>query len=474
MSELPAPKPTDVDAKLQAEIEAALGEMSFDEMVNLPQQSSIGKASSSTTPSPPAPTSAGASSPPPRRQAAPARGGSRGSSRGSSRERKTGSVVNVHGSDVFIEFSPRVQGVCPLEQFPEMPKLGEQFEFILNRFDPDDELYILSREGTVQKADWENLEVGQTIEARCTGSNKGGLEMEIANHKAFMPAGQVDIRHIEQLDVFIGEKMPCEIIELDRNKGRIILSRRKFLQVEREELRVKLLATLDVGQTLPAVITTIKPYGAFADLGGLDGLIHISDITYDRIKDPSERLKEGQQVQVNILKIDTSENPPRIGLGMKQLQADPFELTLNTIQVGAEVTGKITKLMQFGAFVELAPGVEGLIHISELSHQRINRPSQVVKPDEIITVKVLTIDSDQKRISLSLRAMQGGAVNEDEATREYQQREGGDKGGSKGKGGKKGRKPDPEKFLRNEDPHLRKLKASLAEKFGDQLKGGLG
>lgn len=460
--------PADLDAKLQAEIEEALGDMSLDDIVSLPEQPHLGKAApAADTP----PEEARSSGTPSHAPAPPRRPAGRPQSRGGQRERKTGTIVNVHGSDVFVEFGPRAQGVCPLDQFPELPKLGEQFEFILNRYDPDDELYILSREGSVQKAEWENLDVGQMVEARCTGTNKGGLEMEIASHKAFMPAGQVDIRHIEQLDAFIGEKLPCEIIELDRNRGRIILSRKSFLEAERAELRKKLLDELDVGQTHAAVVTTIKPYGAFADLGGLDGLIHISDMSYERINDPSQVVKEGQQVQVRVLKVDTSQDPPRIGLGIKQLQADPFEQTLTELNVGDEVTGKVTKLMQFGAFVEISPGVEGLIHISEMAHQRISKPSQIVKTDEVVTAKVLTIDPETKRISLSLKAMQERAVDDEKIKREYEERKSRGKGNGRGKGD---RKPDPEKFIRDEDPHMRKLKAQLAAKFGDNLKGGIG
>jgi len=485
MSEPPSSRSSsDLDAKLQAELEAALGDMSIDDMVDLPAQSQLGKAA------PPAREAAAAPTPPP---APPppspsSRPSHRPRSRGAQRQRKSGRVVNVHGNDVFVEFGPRMQGVCPLDQFPELPKLGETFEFVLNRFDPDDELYILSREGSIQKAEWDNMDVGQTVEARCTGVNKGGLEMEVAHHKAFMPAGQVDIRHIDKLDVFLGEKMPCEIIELDRARGRIILSRRSHLEAERKQLRDKLLEQLDVGQTLPAVITSIKPYGAFADLGGLDGLIHISDLSYERIRDPSQVVKEGQQVQVRVLKIDTTQEPPRIGLGMKQLQADPFEQTLTSINVGDDVTGKVTRLMQFGAFVAIAPGVEGLLHISEMSHQRISAPSKVVSPDEIITARVLSIDPETKRISLSLKALRdSGGIDEAEVTREFREREG--KGQDRhGKGGRRqddrpergdraerrDRKPDPDKFLREEDPHLRKLKAQLAAKFSSNLKGGIG
>ncbi|MDY7107986.1 MAG: S1 RNA-binding domain-containing protein [Planctomycetota bacterium] len=397
--------PIDMDAKLEAEIEAALGDLSVEDMLDYADRS----------------------------RAAPG---------GVEREYKTGVIAAVHGNDVLVEFGPKAQGVCPLEQFAEPPTVGERTQFIIERFDENEGLLILSREGVVRRAEWESLDVGQHVEARCTGTNKGGLEMEIAHHQAFMPAGHVDLRHIEDLSVFVGEKMPCEIIELDRQRGRIILSRRAHLETERRRLREELLETLEVGQTMPAVITSLQHYGAFADLGGIDGLIHISDLSYQRINHPSEAVKEGDQVNVKILKIDREQDPPRIGLGLKQTLEDPYAAEVSRLEVGATVSGRVTKLMAFGAFVELAPGVEGLIHISELSPERVQKVSSVVKPGEVVTVKVLSVDADQRRIGLSLKA----ARAEEEGRT----------------------------FDRHEDPHMRKLKEQMRRKFGGDLKGGLG
>jgi small subunit ribosomal protein S1 len=397
--------PIDMDAKLEAEIEAALGDLSVEDMLDYADRS----------------------------RAAPG---------GVEREYKTGIIVAVHGNDVLVEFGPKSQGVCPIDQFTEPPTVGDRTQFIIERFDEDEGLLILSREGVMRKAEWESLEVGQHVEARCTGTNKGGLEMELAHHQAFMPAGHVDLRHIEDLSVFVGEKMPCQIIELDRQRGRIILSRRAHLEIERSRLREELLESLQVGQTVPAVITSLQNYGAFADLGGIDGLIHISDLSYQRIRHPSEVVKEGDQVKVKILKIAREQEPPRIGLGLKQTLEDPYAAEVGKLEIGATVTGHVTKLMAFGAFVELAPGVEGLIHISELSPERVQRVSSVVKPGEVVTVKVLSVDADQRRIGLSLKAARA--------------------------------EEEKKSFDRDEDPHMRKLKAQLRKKFGDDLKGGLG
>jgi small subunit ribosomal protein S1 len=401
----------DMDAKLAAEIEEALGDMSLEDMLDLAEQ-----------PKPHGPAGARPE-----------------------RQRKTGTIMSVHGNDVFVEFGPKSQGVCPLSMFAETPALGARMEFMVDRYDKEDGLLILSRQGTVQKAEWESLGVGQVVEARCTGVNKGGLEMEVANHKAFMPAGQVDLRHIAELSVFIGEKMPCEVIEIDRNRGRIILSRRSTLETERAHKRQQLLATLEPGQTLPAVITSIQPYGAFADIGGLDGLIHVSDLSYDRVKHPSDVVKEGQQVTVKVLKVDTKQTPPRIGLGLKQTMEDPAVAKFASIAEGETVSGRVTKIMPFGAFVELGPGVEGLIHISELSWERVHDVRKVVKPDEIVTVKVLSVDRSTKRIALSIKQLK--------SKDEY----------------------DQEVAERREDSKMRKLRAQLSKKFGPlNLKGGIG
>ncbi|TVQ52176.1 MAG: S1 RNA-binding domain-containing protein [Phycisphaerales bacterium] len=403
-----------LDSKLEAEIEAALGDMSLDDMMDV----------SDTKRAAPA--------------AAHKSGGGAG---GSQREEKTGLIVDIRGKEVYVEFGPKSQGICPLDHFSEPPKPGTKENFLVDRYDKNEGMLILTKPGSVQKAEWESLEIGQTVEARCTGVNKGGLEMEIAKHRAFMPAGQVDVRHIAELEVFVGEKMPCEVIELDRQRGRIILSRRSVLEAERGRLRENLLENLEVGHQLPAVITSIQPYGAFADLGGMDGLIHISDLSYERINDPSEVVKEGDQVEVRVLKIDTSQDPPRIGLGLKQTMSDPYQEKAGAISEGDEVTGKVTKLMAFGAFVELSPGVEGLIHISELSHERVHKVSSVVKPGEVVKVKVVSVDHNNRRIGLSLKQMTSQEQSEN--------------------------------FDRGEDPEMRKLKAQLSEKFGE-LKGGLG
>ncbi len=388
---VPAPRASAYDAELEREIEAALGGMSVEDLEQGSSPSRGGSGGGSGG------GSIGGSG-----------GGSGGGGRG--RQNRRGTILRVHNGDVFVEFGPRSQGVCPASQFltsgdQQPPTVGSERDFVVERFDPFEGLSILSLEGVVQKADWGTLEVGQIVEARCTGMNKGGLEMEVAHHRAFMPAGQVDVRHIADISVFIGQKFPVEIVELHKDKDRLVVSRKSVIASERAEQREKLMAVLEIGQTRSATITSVQSYGAFADIGGIDGLIHVSDLSHERVKSPADVVKVGQVVMVRIVKLDLGQTPPKIGLGMKQLVADTSPSIMQSVEAGATVTGRVTKIMAFGAFVELAPGVEGLVHISEISHERIPTVDAVLRANEIVTAKVLSIDMSKNRISLSIKAL---------------------------------------------------------------------
>ncbi|MCH2133451.1 MAG: S1 RNA-binding domain-containing protein [Phycisphaerales bacterium] len=355
------------------------------------------------------------------------------------RPERTGTVVHVRGAEVYVEFGPKMQGVCPLSQFKDPPKPGDQEPFLIERRDRTDGMLVLSRPGGVQRAHWDHLEQGQVIEALCTGTNKGGLELDVAGHQAFMPAGQVDVHHVPDLTVMVGQKLTCRVIELDKMANRLVLSRRDVIEEERKRNREALLETLQVGQTHKALITSVQAYGAFADLGGIEGLIHVSDMAWERVSSPESVVSPGDQVEVQVLKIDLDHTPPRVGLGMKQLTTDPFTASVGTVTEGEITSGTVTRLAEFGAFVEIASGLEGLIHISELAHERVNRAGQIVKVGQVVSVKVLNVDAERKRIALSLKQAQG------------------EDGGSS--------------VDRGEDPMIRKLKA----KWGDgPLKGGIG
>jgi ribosomal protein S1 len=369
------------------------------------------------------------------------------------REMRTGTVVSVGPTDVFVEFGPKDLGVVPRQQFKEeeLPKVGDQFEVVVDHREADG-LLACSRPGAVQKADWELLEAGQVVDAKVVGVNKGGLELEVANHRAFMPAGQASLDHIADLSVFVGEKLTCQVMRVDRSgRGNIVLSRREVMVRERQEQAEKLKTQIQEGQVLEGTVRKIMPFGAFVDLGGVDGLVHVSDLTHDRVghgeKFVSRYVKEGERIKVQVLKVDWEHN--RLSLGRKQVEVDPFAAAAGDVKEGAEVTGRVTKIAEFGAFVELAPGVEGLVHISELAWRRVNKVEDVVKPDEIIKTKVLKVDPESRRISLSLKALTSPPETPMSARdREKQKR--------------------AEEILK-ETPELRRLRAKFG---GKKLKGG--
>lgn len=380
------------------------------------------------------------------------------------REHRTGTVVSVGPTDIFVEFGPKDLGVVPRTQYAEheLPATGDQLEVVVARYEASESLYICSKPGAVQKADWEMLTPGQVVEARVTGVNKGGLELEIANHRAFMPAGQVSLDHIADLSVFVGEKLTCQVQRVDRRgKGNIVLTRRELLAKEREKLAAELKETLAEGQVVEGVVRKIMPFGAFVDIGGVDGLVHVTDLTHERVghgpKAVERYIKVGQKIQAQILKLDWEAG--RISLGLKQLQEDPFKAQIAELHEGAELSGRVVKLMDFGAFVEVAPGVEGLVHISELAHRHVGQVADVLTADEVVQVKILSIDAESHRISLSIKALLPKPKPA---------------GGRGGRGKKEERGPSLEEIMK-ETPHLRRLreKAKQRDKEQRQEQGGL-
>jgi ribosomal protein S1 len=363
------------------------------------------------------------------------------------RRTRTGRIVLIRDGDVLVEFGPKRQGVCPVSQFTEPPVIGADQEFLVERLDAEG-LFVLSVPGAVQKADWGSLEVGQTVEGRVTGVNKGGLEVEVSHHTGFMPAGQIDIRHIPDISVMLGEKISCRVTQLDKKRGRLILSRRAVIEEERAANAGKILAELQPGQRRTVVVTSVQQYGAFADLGGVDGLIHVTELSHERVRDPGDVVKVGDTFDVVVTKIDTSGEQPKIGLSRKAVLSDPRAEIMNTLETGATVAGTVRKIADFGAFLEISEGVEGLLHISEVSHRRIDRIDRELRVGEVVQVKILSIDADRGRISLSKKALEERPASE------------------KGRG----RGDDGPSAARAEDPAMAKLRA----KFSGDLKGGLG
>ncbi len=379
----------------------------------------------------------------------------------SGREHRTGTVVSVGPTDIFIEFGPKELGVVARQQFKdeELPKVGGDLSVVIDRFEADENLFLCSRPGSVQKADWEMLEPGQVIEARVTGVNKGGLELEVAGHAAFMPASQVDSRRVEDLGAFVGQKVRCKVTRVDRTgRGNITLSRRDIMAEERRAEFERLKNSLKEGDVREGKVRKIMPFGAFVDIGGIDGLLHISDLSHERVVKVEDVLKEGDTVTVKILRLDWEND--RHSLGLKQLQEDPWLAATKEVVEGAELQGRVTKLAEFGCFIEVAQGIEGLCHISELSWKRVGRTSDAVQPSKVVKVRVLKVDPESKRISLSIKQAMERPAEEPRGKR---------------RGGREDDNRKPEEILK-ETPALRRAReqARLKEKATGGLKSGLG
>ena len=316
---------------------------------------------------------------------------------------KIGKVIRVHGPDVFVSVpGGRSEGLLPVMQFPDgPPAIGTEVEIQIEGYDQANGLLILNRKGAVVSVDWSSVAYGMTVEARVTATNKGGLEVDVNGIRGFMPISQIDIYRVENAEQFVNQKLRCQVTEVKPAEKNLVVSRRALLEKEREENREKLWEQLAEGQIRPGVVRTVRDFGAFVDLGGVDGLLHVSDLSWSRVEDAAAVVQPGQTIQVQILKIDREKR--KLNLGLKQLQASPWEGVAAKFPIGTVVAGKVTKLMEFGAFVELEPGMEGLIHISELAPQRVRRVGDIVQPAQVVQVKVLNIDLAQRRISLSLK-----------------------------------------------------------------------
>ncbi|MBI1336325.1 MAG: S1 RNA-binding domain-containing protein [Phycisphaera sp.] len=324
-------------------------------------------------------------------------------------EIRRGRITQVAGDDVFVELAGvdgKNQGVVPLTQFERAPRPGSIMDFVVNTFDKAEGLYILSREGVVGKTTWDHLYKGANVEARVTATNKGGLELELVGSiKAFMPASQIDLHHVDDLESLVGQKLKASVQEIDKKNHRVLLSRKQFLLNEREALAKKLWNELEENQDREATISRIVEYGAFADLGGVDGLIHISDLSYGHIAKVSDVLKEGEKVTVRVLKLDAESK--KVRLGLKQVAPDPWEGIEGRIKHGDDVTARVLRLVDFGAFVEVESGVEALLPISELSWKRIHKPNEVLSDGQVLRVKVIQLEADKRKLAVSLKQAQG-------------------------------------------------------------------
>jgi small subunit ribosomal protein S1 len=364
-----------LDSDIDKELEEAMGGLSEKELYGQPQEPDSGRS-----------------------------GDPLGDETGAEDKRKKGRILAIRGGDVFVDVpGGRSQGVIPASQFPNgPPAVGTEVEFHIEGYDNDNGLLLLARQGAAQTADWSSVAVGMIVEARVTATNKGGLAVDVNGIRGFMPISQIDLYRVEDTQQFINQRLRCRVIEVKPSERNLVVSRRALLEKEREENREKLWQELAEGQVREGVVRSIRDFGAFVDLGGVDGLLHISEMSWTRIKDPSSVVHAGQTVKVVVLKIDRERR--KVSLGLKQLTSSPWDNIESKYPVNSVVKGKVTRLADFGAFVELEPGVEGLIHISELAPQRVRRVAEIVQPEQEVQVMVLNVDPTQRRISLSLKA----------------------------------------------------------------------
>ena len=322
-----------------------------------------------------------------------------------------GVVVSIDKDAVIIDVGLKSEGRVPLKEFTPPGQeptiaIGDDVEVYVERMEDRNGQAMLSREKARREEAWAALELAHDKQERVTGvifgKVKGGFTVDLDGATAFLPGSQVDIRPVRDLGPLMGTPQPFQILKIDRKRGNIVVSRRAVLEESRAEARSELVSNLQEGQVLSGVVKNITDYGAFVDLGGVDGLLHVTDIAWRRINHPSEALQVGQTVDVQVIRFNTETQ--RISLGMKQLQADPWEAAQANFQIGTKVSGRVTNITDYGAFVELSDGVEGLVHVSEMSWTKKNvHPGKIVSTSQEVDVMVLDIDSVKRRISLGLK-----------------------------------------------------------------------
>lgn len=314
-------------------------------------------------------------------------------------------VLKVHNANVFVSLGGPNEGVVPVLQFNDLPTEGQTIDVVIRSFNADEGLYELAIPGEAIAAnDWSDLEEGAVVEVKVESANTGGVECKVGNVRGFIPISQLSEFRIESAADYIGQKLLCVITEANPRRGNLVLSHRAVLEREKQQKREERLANLEVGELCEGIVRKVMDFGAFVDIGGLDGLIHVSQLSWEKIKHPSEVIKEGDKVQVRIEKFDPATG--KISLSYRSLQEDPWNDAEARFPVGTTIRGAVTRLANFGAFVRLATGIEGLIHISELAHRRVNTVSQVISEGQEVEVKILSVDRTAQRISLSLKATQ--------------------------------------------------------------------
>ncbi|MEK7449654.1 MAG: 30S ribosomal protein S1 [Planctomycetota bacterium] len=331
------------------------------------------------------------------------------------KEFKTGSILkgkilNILGNDVIVDVGYKSEGLIPLHEFPEPEsvKVGDGIDVFLESVEDESGLIVLSKSRADRLHGWERIiktcKEGDTVKGKVTRKIKGGLLVDIGI-PVFLPASQSDVRRIQDIGKLIGQVIECKVIQIDTQRMNIIVSRRKLLEEQRTTSRNKLFAEAKEGEVVSGVVKNIADFGVFIDLGGVDGLLHITDMNWGRVSHPSELVTMDQKIDVKILRIDREKN--RIALGLKQLSPNPWENINDKYPVATKVKGKIVNILPYGAFVELNPGIEGLIHISEMSWtKRITHPSEMVAIGDIVETVVISVNPEKQEISLGMKQLE--------------------------------------------------------------------
>jgi len=332
-----------------------------------------------------------------------------------------GTVVRVDKDEVLVDIGYKSEGVIPVAELSirrsvnpaDEVSLGDEVDaLVLTKEDTEGRL-ILSKKRARFELAWKAIENAaeskEPVDGKVIEVVKGGLILDLGV-RGFLPASLVDIRRVQDLDEFLGQELRCQVIELNRSRNNVVLSRRAVLEDERKEQRQQILDRLNPGDVVDGQISNIVDFGAFVDLDGMDGLIHISELSWSHVNHPSEVLEIGQDVKVKVLDIDRERQ--RISLGLKQTQSDPWQQVLETYNEGDTVEGKVTKVVTFGAFVEIMPGVEGLVHISELAQHHVENPREIVSQGDLVEAKIIEVDAERRRLSLSLKRVEGGGVTQ--------------------------------------------------------------
>ncbi len=327
----------------------------------------------------------------------------------------TGRIVRVESDVAVVDVGLKSEGRVPLKEFAppgQKPEIqpGDLIELFVERYEDRDGSIVLSREKARREEAWSNLEkafqANQRVNGVIFGRVKGGFTVDLGGAVAFLPGSQVDIRPVRDVQPLMGSPQPFQILKMDRARGNIVVSRRAVLEETRAEQRAELVQGLKEGMVLDGVVKNITDYGAFVDLGGVDGLLHVTDIAWRRINHPSEALEIGAKVKVQVIRFNP--DTQRISLGMKQLMSDPWDGVAIKYPVGAKFSGRVTNITDYGAFVELEPGVEGLVHVSEMSWTKKNvHPGKIVATSQEVDVLILDVDEPKRRISLGLKQAQG-------------------------------------------------------------------